>query len=83
MTSALANSINPYKYLTWLLNTMPNTDVLDDDALDTMLPFSDMLPDMLKMNSAQANKALENLSEPLKHIDMNEIERIQNTLESS
>jgi transposase len=42
--TAKENGINPYIYLTFLLEQLPNIDVKDHDALDKLLPWSECLP---------------------------------------
>ncbi len=42
--TAKENGINPYMYLTFLLEQLPNIDVKDQDALDKLLPWSENLP---------------------------------------
>jgi len=42
--TAKENGINPYMYLTFLLEQLPNIDVKDQDALDKLLPWSESLP---------------------------------------
>ena len=41
--TAKENGLNPYAYLKFLLEQLPNIDVKDQDALDSLLPLSDSL----------------------------------------
>ena len=42
--TAKENSLNPYVYLKFLLEQLPNIDVKDQNALDRLLPWLDSLP---------------------------------------
>lgn len=42
--TAIANGLNPYYYLRYLLEQLPNIDLTDMDALDRLLPWSTTLP---------------------------------------
>jgi len=42
--TAKENGINPYQYLTYLFEQMPNLDVKDQKVLDELLPWSKSLP---------------------------------------
>jgi transposase len=42
--TAKENSLNPFEYLKYLLEQLPNIDVKDQNALDLLLPWSDNLP---------------------------------------
>jgi transposase len=42
--SAKENNLNPYAYLKYLFEKLPNVDIEDRDILDTFLPWSDTLP---------------------------------------
>ena len=42
--TAKENGINPYTYLTFLLEQLPNIDVKDQGALDKLLLWSESLP---------------------------------------
>lgn len=55
---AKANSLNPRKYLEWLLTEMLNADDPDDPAyLDSLMPWSDsMLAEIRLLALAEANK---------------------------
>jgi len=36
--------LNPFQYLNYLFEKLPNLDPLDENALDKLLPWSDSLP---------------------------------------
>ena len=42
--TAKANGLNPYYYLNYLFEKLPNLDTTDEDALDRLLPWSTSLP---------------------------------------
>lgn len=42
--TAKENGLNPYTYLTYLFEKLPNMDVQDKSVLDALLPWSDTLP---------------------------------------
>ncbi|MBS3984144.1 MAG: transposase domain-containing protein, partial [Selenomonadales bacterium] len=42
--TAKENGLNPFTYLIYLFEQMPNMDVKDRDALDKLLPWSNSLP---------------------------------------
>lgn len=42
--TAKANKLNPYYYLRYLFEQLPNMDLSDENALDQMLPWSTTLP---------------------------------------
>ena len=42
--TAKENGLNPYTYLTYLFEKLPNVDVQDKNVLDGLLPWSDTLP---------------------------------------
>lgn len=43
--TAKANGLNPFHYLVYLFETLPNMDLADKDELDSLLPCSSTLPD--------------------------------------
>lgn len=43
--SAKANGLNPFSYLEYLFEQLPNVDIHDPDVLDTFLPWSTTLPE--------------------------------------
>jgi transposase len=42
--TAKANGLNPYYYLNYLFEKLPDMDTTDEDALDKLLPWSTSLP---------------------------------------
>lgn len=42
--TAIANGLNPYYYLRYLFEQLPNLDTTDENALDQLLPWSTTLP---------------------------------------
>jgi transposase len=42
--TAKANGLNPYYYLRYLFDQLPNIDLTDENALDRLLPWSTTLP---------------------------------------
>lgn len=46
--SAKENGLNPFKYLRYLFEELPNMDVDDKACLDELLPWSDTLPETCK-----------------------------------
>jgi len=42
--TAKENGLNPFSYLTYLFEQMPNVDIGNPDILATLLPWSDVLP---------------------------------------
>lgn len=42
--SAIANGLNPYYYLRYLFEKLPNMDLTDENALDKLLPWSTSIP---------------------------------------
>ena len=42
--SAKENNLNPYAYLKYLFEQLPNVDMGDEGVLDSLLPWSDTLP---------------------------------------
>lgn len=78
VTSAKANGLNVYKYLVWLLEVMPNAGALDDKALDTMLPFSDLLPAELRLPKDKAIKQRREMGEdPIIPLDSKTLKEIE------
>jgi transposase len=50
--TAKANDLSPFHYLKYLLGQLPNVDVRDETALDTLLPWSEALPDEARLRVA-------------------------------
>lgn len=46
--TAKENGLNPFKYLTYLFEQLPNVDTRDPDVIARLLPWSDTLPDMVR-----------------------------------
>ena len=46
--TAKANNLNVYKYFKYILEKLPN---ISDDKISTLLPWSDCLPEDIKVNS--------------------------------
>lgn len=44
-----ANNLNPFYYLNYLFEKLPNTDLKNMDELDKLLPWSDSIPENLKI----------------------------------
>jgi hypothetical protein len=42
--TAKENGLNPFRYLTYLFETLPNMDITDPTALDQVLPWADSIP---------------------------------------
>lgn len=42
--TAKENDLNPFQYLSYLFEKLPNLDIKDGRALDKLLPWSDSLP---------------------------------------
>jgi hypothetical protein len=42
--TAKANGLNPYYYLRYLFEQLPNIDLTDENSLDQMLPWSATIP---------------------------------------
>lgn len=47
--TAKENGLNPFNYLTYLFESLPNMDIDDEKNLDEMLPWSDSLPAFCKL----------------------------------
>lgn len=43
--SAKENGLNPYAYLVYLFEQMPNLEITDKDVLDSLMPWSPTIPD--------------------------------------
>ena len=48
--TAKENRLNPYEYLKFLLERLPNIDMFDKSAMDELLPWSLSLPEECKMD---------------------------------
>jgi transposase len=49
--TAKENGLNPFHYLIYLFEKLPNLDLKDKNALDQLLPWSETLPPVCRMNS--------------------------------
>ena len=38
--TAIENSLDPYKYLTWLMKTAKDADLLKEDSIRVLLPWN-------------------------------------------
>lgn len=58
VATAKAGGLNPRKYLEWLLAEMPNAaDPGDPAYLDSLMPWSDSVPDEIRLKPAAAAEA--------------------------
>lgn len=48
--TAKENNLNPYNYLTYLFERLPNIDLKDKDMIDQLLPWSAALPSNCRVN---------------------------------
>jgi len=48
--TAKENGLNPFHYLSYLFEKLPNLDTKDENALDKLLPWSDSLPPVCRVN---------------------------------
>lgn len=49
--TAKENGLNPFNYLVYLFDTLPNIDINDNNALDKLLPWEKSLPDNCKVQN--------------------------------
>ena len=49
--TAKGNGLNPFKYLTYLFEQLPNIDVKDQSSIDSLLPWSANLPNDCKVTN--------------------------------
>jgi transposase len=47
--TAKENGINPFVYLTYLFDTLPNVDIKNEEIIDSMLPWSATLPESCRV----------------------------------
>jgi transposase len=73
ITTAKGNGLNPREYLCWLLEEMPGTEKLADEAvLMKFLPWSNAVPDYCRIDAAEAAaEGTDLLDEPFIDIDPN------------
>jgi hypothetical protein len=50
--TAKENGLNPFKYLMYLFDNLPNIDIQDKEILDKFLPWSTILPDECKIKNS-------------------------------
>lgn len=48
--TAKENGLNPFSYLTYLFDKLPNIDINDKNALDELMPWSESLPESCKVS---------------------------------
>jgi len=48
--TAKENGLNPFAYLKYLFEKLPNVDIFDEDVLDKFLPWSSDLPSECRVN---------------------------------
>ena len=46
--TAKENGLNPFAYLQYLFEQLPNVDIADTDVLATMMPWSEALPEWVR-----------------------------------
>lgn len=46
--TAKENDLNPFEYLNYLFENLPNVDINDSEVLDSLLPWSSTLPESCK-----------------------------------
>ena len=46
--TAKENQLNPFEYLKYLFEQLPNLDLDDPQALDVLMPWSEQLPDVVR-----------------------------------
>ncbi|MDK2856767.1 MAG: transposase [Bacillota bacterium] len=49
--TAKENGLNPFRYLTYLFETLPNMDITNQTALDQVLPWSDSIPSDCRLSN--------------------------------
>ena len=65
-----AGGLNPRKYLEWLLEEMPNAADLGDPAyLDSLMPWSDSVPEEIRLKPEAAAEAAKMADDPIIDID--------------
>ena len=48
--TAKENGLNPFHYLSYLFEKLPNLNIKDEASLDKLLPWSDSLPSYCRVN---------------------------------
>ena len=69
VTTAKTNGLNPRAYIQWLLEEMPNAKSLDGDHIDKFLPWSECIPEEIKLDAKRAKIAREMADDPIIDID--------------
>jgi len=49
--TAKANNLNPYYYLKYLFEQMPNIDISNQEELDKLMPWSESIPNKCKISN--------------------------------
>ncbi|MBF8984910.1 transposase domain-containing protein, partial [Lutibacter sp. B2] len=49
--TAKANHLKPFQYLTYLFERLPNINVENVDELDALLPWSNSIPEDIRLKS--------------------------------
>jgi hypothetical protein len=47
--TAIENKLKPYEYIHYLLKSLPNSIINDQEVLDSFLPWSGSIPDSCKL----------------------------------
>ena len=55
--TAKENGLKPYNYLEYLFEQLPNADTSDESVIDSLLPWSQSLPESCRMPANQDNMA--------------------------
>jgi len=55
--TAKENELNPFTYLTYLFEQLPNIDVKDQNAINSLLPWSASLPDHCRVPNKNINQS--------------------------
>ena len=53
--SAKENGLNPFNYLKYLFEKLPNIDIQDQSAIDELLPWSSTLPQECRVQKSDSN----------------------------
>lgn len=70
ITTAKGNGLKPREYLEWVLEQMPKTENIKDEAvLSRFLPWSDEIPESCRVLDAEVATAADALDEPIIDID--------------
>jgi len=60
--TAKENNLKPFNYLTYLFEQLPNVDTGDAAVIDSLLPWSDVLPTDCRMPQHPLNESTPNLA---------------------